>query len=62
MKAYIEIIIGLLIILAVVYFTITYPAFHIWESFKTLFKGFLFAFLIIIGLILIIVGFSEIRE
>ena len=62
MKQYIEIIVGLLIILAVIYFTITYPALHIWESFKTLVKGFLFAFLIFIGLILIIIGFNEIRE
>jgi hypothetical protein len=62
MKAFIEIIIGLLVILAVIYFTITYPSFHIWQSFKTLFKGSIFAILIFMGLILIIIGFSEIRE
>jgi len=62
MKAFIEIIIGLLIILAVVYFTISYPIFHVWESFKTLFKGSIFAILIFIGLIMVIIGFNEIRE
>ncbi|MFH0936096.1 MAG: hypothetical protein V1815_00260 [Candidatus Woesearchaeota archaeon] len=62
MKAFIEIIIGLLIILAIVYFTIYYPTFHIWESFKTLFKGSIFVILIFIGLIMVIIGFNEIRE
>jgi hypothetical protein len=62
MKAYIEIVIGLLVILATIYFTIYYPAFHIWESFKTLIKGSAFVFLIFIGLILIIVGINEIHQ
>lgn len=62
MKSFIEIIIGLLIILATVYVTISYPSFHIWQSFKTVLKGSIFVFLIFIGLILIIIGISEIRE
>ena len=60
MKKYLEILLGLILLAAVVYFNIGYPT--LWGATKTVLIGGIVCMIALIGLLLVLLGISELKE